>query len=269
MSESPETSSGNEDLQFDHAEMTGAPAPSGLICTGCQQAISDIYYQVNGRVACASCRERLLAAWQDRAGALRTVKAIGAGLLASALGAAIYYGVAALTEHEYAIVALVVGLLVGGAVRWGSEGRGGWYYQLMAIVMTYVAIAASYSVFAVQAIIDHEHQKTHHSSIYQKSTEKTADESPADEGETDSKEHEPVKLSELLTSTIALLGILLALPVLSGFESPIGLVIVGFALYEAWKINKSPRLAVSGPYQAPAPSMSSAAQASYPAGRDV
>jgi hypothetical protein len=53
---------------------------------------------------------------------------------------------------------------------------------------------------------------------------------------------------------VRLLGFALALPVLEGFQSPLFLVILAFALYEAWKLNKVPAFTITGPHQlAPSP----------------
>ena len=43
-----------------------------------------------------------------------------------------------------------------------------------------------------------------------------------------------------------------AAPIVIGVASPIHLLIAGFALYEAWKLNKAAALQVTGPYQAAA-----------------
>ncbi len=48
---------------------------------------------------------------------------------------------------------------------------------------------------------------------------------------------------------VILLGIVLAMPFLIGFQSPLHFVIVGFALYEAWKLNRAPAFTITGPYQ--------------------
>ena len=47
------------------------------------------------------------------------------------------------TGYDLGLIAIVVGLLVGGAVKFGSAGRGGWFYQTMAMVLTYATISAS------------------------------------------------------------------------------------------------------------------------------
>jgi hypothetical protein len=46
-----------------------------------------------------------------------------------------------------------------------------------------------------------------------------------------------------------LLGLALAMPFLIGFQSPLHFVIVAFALYEAWKLNRMPAFTITGPYQ--------------------
>ncbi|HZG42568.1 MAG TPA: hypothetical protein VEY93_06365, partial [Longimicrobium sp.] len=40
----------------------------------------------------------------------------------------------------------------------------------------------------------------------------------------------------------------LALPVLSITQAPIGALILGFGLFQAWRENKRPELTVTGPY---------------------
>jgi hypothetical protein len=68
---------------------------------------------------------------------------LGLGFGAAVLGAGIYFGIAALTGYEFGLVAIVVGVLVGSAVRKGSNGRGGWRYQLLAKFLTYTAVVVT------------------------------------------------------------------------------------------------------------------------------
>lgn len=42
----------------------------------------------------------------------------------------------------------------------------------------------------------------------------------------------------------------LALPFLQGFQNIIGLAIIAFGLYQAWKLNRRVRLVISGPFRA-------------------
>src|SRR5207247_4032268 len=46
-----------------------------------------------------------------------------------------------------------------------------------------------------------------------------------------------------------LLGLAYAAPIAIGLSSPIHLLIAGFAIYEAWKLNRGMALRVTGPYQ--------------------
>ncbi len=54
----------------------------------------------------------------------------------------IYYAIIRTTGWNIGIVAVLIGLMVGGAVRKGSGNRGGLGYQLLAVFLTYSAIAA-------------------------------------------------------------------------------------------------------------------------------
>jgi hypothetical protein len=46
-----------------------------------------------------------------------------------------------------------------------------------------------------------------------------------------------------------LLAITLAAPVLAATSAPIGLLIVGFGLWEAWKLSRGLPLTLDGPYR--------------------
>src|SRR5215510_9347414 len=74
----------------------------------------------------------------------RVLSAALMGLLAALTGAAVWYGVMVATGKEFGLLAIVLGLWVGGAVRLGSGGRGGVACQVLAVLLTYAAIAASY-----------------------------------------------------------------------------------------------------------------------------
>src|SRR2546422_11725279 len=68
------------------------------------------------------------------------------------LGAGLYFGIEATTGYELGLVAVVVGLMVGGAVRKGSNGRGGWRYQALAMFLTYCAGVATDSSMIVREV---------------------------------------------------------------------------------------------------------------------
>jgi hypothetical protein len=60
------------------------------------------------------------------------------------VGATAYWGVLRLTGYEIGLLAIGVGLLVGFAVRLGSQAWGGLGFQALAMLLTYLAIVATY-----------------------------------------------------------------------------------------------------------------------------
>src|SRR5262249_59140123 len=63
-------------------------------------------------------------------------------MLAATVGAVIYYAFVRATGANWALIAIVVGFMVGGAVRKGTGNRGGRLYQLLAVFLTYSSIVA-------------------------------------------------------------------------------------------------------------------------------
>jgi hypothetical protein len=47
----------------------------------------------------------------------------------------------------------------------------------------------------------------------------------------------------------ALMLLAALIPILAGFSNIIGLLIIGIAVFEAWKLNRKATLDVSGPYR--------------------
>src|SRR2546423_5348988 len=141
---------GDQSLQFDHVERAGQTP--GLTCSICQRPIAASYYEINGKVTCQGCRGQIMAAWNRGSPAQRFAKALGLGAAAAALGAGVYFGIEALTGYEFGLVAVVVGLLVGTAVRKGSSGRGGWRYQLLAMFLTHSAGVATDSTLIARQL---------------------------------------------------------------------------------------------------------------------
>jgi hypothetical protein len=102
--------------------------------------------------------------------------------------------------------------MVGGAVRAGSRGRGGWLYQGLAMFLTYGSIVSSYVPDLLK------------------------------------EQPESAGFSRLLL--VALIFVFaFAVPFLGGFQNVIGLIIIGIGLYEAWKLNRRVELTLSGPYR--------------------
>jgi len=194
------------DLQFERAEF-GA-APSARNCTGCHQPIAGPYFGVNGQPFCEACTASIRQAHGASPGGAAFARALGAGLVAGAVGSSLYYLVAKISGYQLSIIAIAVGFLVGRAVRWATGGRGGVIYQVLAVCLTYAAIAFSWVPFLAE------------------------------------QESASLGVLDVVRQTPFILG----LPVRIGLERPFSLVILGIGLWEAWKFTAPVPLAISGPF---------------------
>jgi hypothetical protein len=128
-------------LQFDKAEISGEPL---LTCAACKTPITGEYYQVNGQNFCAKCRTNIESFAAGGSEITRFGRAVGAGIVAGFGGFLLYWVILELTHINFGLIAIVVGWMVGAAVRWGSNRMGGRFYQVLAVVITYVAICSTY-----------------------------------------------------------------------------------------------------------------------------
>jgi hypothetical protein len=195
-------------LQFDKAEF--AQAPSVRSCSRCHQVMGQEYFAAAGAVVCAACARTLTGEGQPKMALLR---AAAYGAAAALIGTVIWLVILEIFEVELGLVAIAVGLLVGFAVKKGSGGVGGWKYQAMAMALTYVSITASYVPLVMKGLAE---------------TAATG-------------------LGDRALLAAIVFGIAFASPFLSGASNIIGILIIGIALYEAWKLNK--RVPVTGPFQ--------------------
>ena len=115
-----------------------------------------------------------------------------------------------LTGYEIGLIAVAVGWLVATAVQRGNRGVGGVPYQILAIFLTYSAIVMTYLPMVLANL---------------------PPEIPPD------------------AALMVAIPIAFALPFLAGFDNIIGLLIIGFALYQAWRMTAKRVFVWSGPFQ--------------------
>ena len=228
-------------LQFDRAVFDSASS-AATPCASCRQPIVQSYYDINGRIICSRCREALTEG-SDGSRMARAGKALAAGLGAAILGAVLWWGVRKLTGYEVGIISIGIGIAVGKAVRWGSQNRGGWAYQLAAILLTYAAVAGNYVPDVVQAFRQ-EAQKQEAPAAAPATVAKAsvAPAKPAPARE------QKLSAGEVLLGLLSVFFVAAALPFLQGANNIIGILIIGFGLFEAWKINKRVPLTITGPF---------------------
>jgi len=238
-----------DDLQFDHAEFE-SPQATAVTCVACKQVIPESYFEVNGKIVCGRCRQAIEARLTGGSGARRFVRAFVFGTVAGFLGWALYFAVAKITHYELALISILVGWMVGSAVAKGSDHRGGWLYQLLAIWLTYTAVVAIYIPDIVTAL----------NKQFGKDKVAVQVEKPGAPGAADGRAADPVKPKRPpVNPALKVVGYLLisfvvvvfayAVPFLAGFKNLIGLLIIFFALQQAWRMNRRPKLVFNGPYQ--------------------
>lgn len=212
-------------------------------CVNCRAGIERTYFKANSNVVCPKCRIGL-ATPSKEGGGQRFLRALGLGALAGLVGGVIWFGVAAATGYQLGFIAIVVGLLVGGAVRKGSNARGGWGYQILAMALTYLTMAGASAPLVVM-----EYDKQAAGQLPSPTAEES--EAPAMRAAPPSAPTAtlpPPRRKAELPRTFVILGAIVAgfaMPFLGGIMS---IVIFGIALYEAWKINKRPKIFFDGPF---------------------
>ena len=208
----------------------------GATCVACATAIETEYYQINGHVACASCRSRAEASAETPGGIRPFLTAGVFGLGAGIVGAVIYFAVLALLDLEIGLVAILIGYMVGYAIRKGTRGRGGRRFQVLAIALTYGSIAMAYTSIVVKGAID--------------KPEPTTTSATASAGDTTAEADTDPNVIAGLAGGLLLMA---AMPVLVIVGSlPGGLIsglIIAIGMGQAWRMTGTPHLEILGPYR--------------------
>lgn len=260
-------------LQFERAERAHDAASNSttIACSSCAGSIAGSYFTLGKAPLCTTCKGALEAR-SAAANRWRTyLLAAGAGLVAAVIGAVLYYAVIAITDYEIGIVAILIGYMVGWAVRKGSGGWGGLRYQVLALVLTYFAVGLAYTPLAFAGMEKSEGAAAADS----------AEAKPVASG--DSAAATARAPSDSLTGTVlpslgdsadatsresaisiwgalgALALLTFALPVMSVVSSmPGGLLsaaIIGFGMRQAWQMTRAPDVQVRGPYMLAPPNV--------------
>ncbi len=193
------------------------PGPSGpQPCVLCHQAIEGRYWTVEpgGTPVCESCQPQLDQYFSQKPTARSLGGAMLWGLGAAVLGAAGWWAFGWVTGYELGLIAIAVGYGVGWAVRRGSGSLGGRVYQVIALVLTYLAITGASLPYIVQSMLE--------------------------------EQPDPNALAVVLTTILAW-PLALVMPFLVISENVIGLLLMGFALYQAWQLTGRAPVTLKGP----------------------
>jgi hypothetical protein len=267
------------DLQFDRAvpaSQSSDAATQAVVCAACGSTVRLWYYDVGGEQYCGGCKQKL----ERESGSVRgwsvTLRAALYGLAAAVAGAIIYYGVIAITNFEIGIVALLIGYMVGFAVRKGANGRGGRRLQVVAAGLTYFSVALAYFPLAMKGAV--EGSKVGEpaaiavdSTLGEQETPNAAAQAELDSGLQAATADGAQATMNPVVAMGVLLAFSLALPIMVIFGTlPSGLIsglIIGIGMRQAWAMTRVADLTILGPFKVGVarPDASSAGPASHAA----
>jgi hypothetical protein len=130
-------------LNFDRADFNAETREDN--CAWCTRGLNGSYFDVQNNRVCATCAERArrISPEDTRAAFLRSVLF---GSLAAAMVGMAYFSLFRMTGGSWMIfVSIGVGYVIGKAMRMGSNGAGGRRYQVMAALLTYIAVVVASS----------------------------------------------------------------------------------------------------------------------------
>jgi len=229
-------------LQFDHAVTDGLPTTSAygvaVICSACQRAIDTEYFDVNGQVLCDRCRATAESALATPTGVEPFIVASVFGLGAAIAGAIVYYAVIAIANLQIGYVAILIGYMVGYAVRKGARGLGGRRFQMLAVVLTYFAVGLAYT-----PVVFKQMETSRAASTAKAPAKVVAQPQP----------NARVTTPSMLWAPLVLLVFVFALQVLVVVGSlPFGFIsgfIIFIGLRQSWRMTAAPQVQVFGPYR--------------------
>lgn len=248
-----------DDLQFATAEPGKGYTPdadAAMQCADCQRPITQYYFEAGGRVVCGACKGKIEGALAgegtSRAG--RVTRAILFGFAAAVLGAIIWFTVAVVTGFEIGIVAIVIGFLVGAAVRKGSANRGGRRYQVAAALLTYLSVAMSYGALGIREIVTGPRTEAiADSTAAADSSAAGAEAGAAAANDSTTAAGEQPSGGGIAVAIALMLGLMFVLPVLANLSALpgglIGLAILAFGIHKAWQMNAAEPLQINGPFR--------------------
>ena len=242
-----------EELQFRRAQpiAIGADGTSeARTCVACKQPIADDYYHAQGQVTCPLCAERIQTG-QQRPPSISLIRSALYGGAAAFAGFVIYALVTIVTGFNIGLIAILVGIMVGKAIRYASRGLGGRPQQVLAVALTYFAITTSYVPVVVYHIAK--------SGKIAKAGKQAAPAGPPQQA-AQVVPAQPRPARSLGTVLLLMLGLVMAAPFVglftgsNVFGSLITLFIIYIGLKRAWVLTgRTEEIFVSGPYKLSAP----------------
>jgi hypothetical protein len=227
--------SGFGELQFQTAEPLPA-AGSGPACVACKQPVGSTYYHAQGATVCELCAQKIQSG-QQAPPPLSLARAVLYGSGAALAGCILYALVAIIFKLELGLIAIVVGVMVGKAIRHASKGMGGRPQQILAVVLTYFAITTSYLVVFMY------HQVTNPTAGQQRAAAAKGGTAPP------VAESKPPSIGAAIMLLLLIAAAAPFLALTQGLSALLSLFIIFIGLQRAWKLTGRSDILVMGPYE--------------------
>ena len=247
----------NPTPQFGTAEFKGGPDR----CQLCGQTLGSSYYRVGPNQACPQCAEKAkFEIPKDTHSAF--VRGITFGIGGAILGWIAYSTFSIVTGIEIGYLSVLVGFLVAKAIMMGSKGIGGRRYQVVALLLTYVAVSMSAVPIGIAAMMKARDAKkaavTQNSAGAQTPAPNDEDSPGNSSGDSSGDSSGPISFQPKSTGGVVLYLVMvgLASPFLE-FQNPlsggIGIIILLVGIRIAWQMTAGKSLDILGPFNRAAP----------------
>lgn len=223
------------ELQFQRAEFApSAESAPASTCFSCGQNINGPHYDLSGQIICSTCANQ----WEinKKPATQAVLRGTLWGFGAALLGAVIMAVVEGVTGFQFALAAILVGHLVGTAVRKGCSGLGSRRCQWIAVVLTYFGITISYMPGFFRDM------ETRHPELKAARAQKTASRAPL---------HAPQAAKTVALGLAAIVVLAASMPflgLLAGISGILNALIIFFGLSRAWRMTGPDRRILTGPF---------------------
>ena len=232
-----------QDLQFERAEPLAESSlnPDSPRCVAGTTPIGATYFHAQGQTVCPGCTERIQSG-QATPPAISLAHAVLYGAGAALAGTILYAAVAILLHLEIGIVAILVGIIVGKAVRAGSKGLGGRPQQILAVLLTYFSITTSY-------IPVYFNELAHNPQKLEQLKQKAAESRPPQAAPSSQQRPSGAGGVGALALLVLIFAASLFFGLASGVSGLISLFIIFIGLQRAWRLTARSQILVMGPYE--------------------
>lgn len=177
---------------------------------------------------------------------LSLARAAQYGTGAALAGCILYATVTIMTSLNIGLIAIVVGYMVGKAIRHASDGLGGRAQQILAVTLTYFAITTSYIPVFIYHIAKRPPAVVQSGQAAVPSTPRTPTRNPV-------VVRPRISIGRVVITLLMLAAVAPFLSLASGFSGIISLFIIFIGLQRAWRLTGRTEILVMGPYQSEEP----------------